>query len=282
MKKQVLFTVMFTVAIMLSFRADSFGQLLLNENFDYVAGTQIIANGWSQTGSVVTNPMLVSNGGLSYTGYLSSGVGNAASLITSGQDVNQTFTSQASGTLYAGFLVSVSASQTAGDYFIHFTQTGSSTIFKGRVFIKKDPSSSNFAFGISKSSTSTIAYTGYTYSLNTTYLVVLKYQFNSGTTQDDDVSLYINPPLNAPEPGTPTISYIDNTQGDATSLGIIGLRQGTASNSATLWADGIRIGQTWADIVGIAPVPTLSQWGLIFLGLALLGAGTLFIVRMKG
>jgi predicted metal-binding membrane protein len=29
-------------------------------------------------------------------------------------------------------------------------------------------------------------------------------------------------------------------------------------------------------------VPTLSEWGLIFLGLALLAAGTFYITRMKG
>jgi hypothetical protein len=31
-----------------------------------------------------------------------------------------------------------------------------------------------------------------------------------------------------------------------------------------------------------APIPTLGQWGLIFLGLALLGLGTVYILKMRG
>lgn len=258
-------------------------QLLFNENFDYVAGSPLLDNGWALTNSTL-NPILVTSSGLTYAGYQSSGIGNAAGMVSTGQDVRKDFTEQSTGTLYAGFLVNVSAAQANGDYFLHFIQPpGGSNVFKGRVWIKKDPSSSNFAFGITKSSTTSaqIAYTGYNYALNTTYLVVLKYKFNSGT-YNDDVALFIDPVIGAPEPGTPAVSYIDNTQADAASLGFIALRQGSATNAPTLQVDGIRIGQTWDDVTGaIAVVPTLSEWGLILLGMALLGIGSIYILRGK-
>jgi hypothetical protein len=283
MKKTVLSTLILSMAILLFFRADGFGQLLLNEDFDYVAGTPLTSNTWLQTGAIVTNPILVSNGGLSYTGYQSSGIGNAATLVTNGQDVNKAFTQQTAGTVYAGFLVSVNSAQVPGDYFFHLVQAPiTSNIFKGRIWVKKDAASNNIAFGISKSSTAaaTIAYTGFTYSLNTTYLIVLKYTFNAGAT-NDDVSIFINPVPGAAEPA-PTLSYIDNTQPDATNLGVVALRQGTAANAPNATVDGIRIGQTWSDVTAAAVmVPTLSEWGLILLGLALLGFGTLYILKPR-
>ncbi|MFZ4521560.1 MAG: T9SS type A sorting domain-containing protein [Bacteroidales bacterium] len=269
MKKNMFLTFLVAVAITLGFQGKSIGQVLLNENFDYVAGTQLIANGWDQTGTTATNPILISATGLTYAGYLSSGIGNAADMATSGQDVNNSFTTQSAGSVYAGFLVSVSSAQTTGDYFIHFAESPITlNSFKGRVFVKKDASSSSIAFGISKSST-TVAYTGFTYALNTTYLVVLKYQFSAATTTDDNVSIYINPVIGAAEPGTPTVSYIDNTQTDANNIGLIALRQGTSSSAAALQVDGIRVGLTWADVVanGAVAPPTVQAHDISFSGI---------------
>lgn len=282
MKKNLLFSVAAAAALTFSAATSGYAQLLLNENFDYVSGTQLVNNGWALVNSTV-NPILVSNGGLTFAGYKSSNIGNAASLVTTGQDVNQAFAAQSTGSIYAGFLVNVSASQGPGDYFFHLTQPPyTSTTFRGRVWIKKDPTGTNFAFGLSKASTSaaTITYTPYNYSLNTTYLVVLKYEFIAGAA-NDNVTLFVSPTLGATEP-SPTLTYIDVTQTDASSLGFVALRQGTAANAPTLQIDGIRIGQTWADVTALAVmVPTLSEWGLIILGLALLGAGTFFIMRPK-
>lgn len=282
MKKNLLISVAAAAALTFSASTSGYSQLLLNENFDYVSGTQLINNGWALVNSTV-NPILVSNGGLSYTGYKSGNIGNAANLVTTGQDVNQAFAPQSAGAIYAGFLVNVTAAQGPGDYFFHLTQPPyTSTTFRGRVWIKKDPTGTNFAFGLSKASTSaaTIAYTPYNYTLNTTYLVVLKYEFIAGTA-NDNVTLYINPTLGAPEP-SPTLTCIDISQLDASSLGFVALRQGTSINAPTLKIDGIRIGQTWNDVTALLIlIPTLSEWGLILLGLALLGAGTFYILRSK-
>ncbi|HNY01164.1 MAG TPA: IPTL-CTERM sorting domain-containing protein [Bacteroidales bacterium] len=281
MKKHFLLKAFLVLSLALAVSAGSYGQLL-NENFDYVTGTQLLTNGWLLTNST-TNPLMVTAGSLSYAGYPSSGIGNGVNMVSSGQDANRTFTPQTTGPVYVGFLVNVSASQATGDYFLHFLQGGSTTILKGRVWIKKDPSSSAFAFGLSKQLTTVagVVYTPYSYALNTTYLLVMKYQLNSGTA-DDVVSLYINPPTAAAEPAAPALICSDiATPTDPVNLGAIGLRQGTASAAPTLRIDGIRVGTTWAEIVGAVPVPTLSEWGLILLGLALVGMGTVHILRRK-
>src|ERR1035437_6860016 len=140
------------------------GQPLLNENFDYTAGQLLTNNGWTAHSGSGTNAIAVTASSISYTGYLSSGIGNEVTMNTSGEDDNKVFTSTNTGNLYGSFIVNVTTVTATGDYFAHFGATAgpSVTIFGGRVWVKKDPSSANFAFGLSKSSTAAnISYTGF-------------------------------------------------------------------------------------------------------------------------
>lgn len=220
---------------------------VLVENFTYPAGSLLTVNGWSAHSGAGTNSIAVSASGLTYPGYASSGFGNAASLTTSGEDVNRPLAGTInSGSVYASALINVSASQVTGDYFFHLYQ--GSTTFYCRLFVRKDAASNNYAIGIAKSS-GTATYTATSdFVPGTTYLVVVKYTFNAGSTTDDTVGLFINPVVGAAEP-SPTL-VPDNTPADSTGLGGIALRQGTAANAATVQVDGIRVGRTWASVTG--------------------------------
>lgn len=219
--------------------------VLLTEDFNYTAGTLLTANGWTaHSGSGISPQTVVTPSPLlTYSGY-SGGSGNAVSMTTSGEDDNKTFTGVTSGSVYCAFLVYVTASQTAGDYFLHF-QTGTSA-FGGRVSIKKDSASSSFAFGLARGSGTAATYTSFSYSLNTTYLVVVKYTFNTGTTTDDTASLFINPTLGGSEP-SPTMANVTDSGPDMSTITAIGLRQGTAANMPTVKVDGIRVATTWSE-----------------------------------
>jgi len=220
------------------------------ENFDYTASTLLSANCWN-VHSTGANPITVATSSISYPGYLSSGIGNEITLVTgTGEDVNRTFTAQTSGVLYASFLVNVSSATTTGDYFFHIGQSVIGTSFKGRIFVKKD-ALNNIAFGIAQSTTSA-NYTAFSYALNTTYLVVLKYSIVSGTA-NDIASIYINPALNAAEPVSGWITNTDAAGTDLTEVGTVALRQGGATSDPALKLDGIRVSNTWADIVGALP-----------------------------
>ena len=234
------FMAAFVALLLLS--GQSWGQLL-NENFSYTSATLLTANGWVAHSGGGTNAITVASDSLiSYPGYLSSGTGFQVKLTTNGEDDNKAFTSKNSGNLYGGFRVNATWAQTTGDYFAHFGATAgaSNTTFAGRIWIKKEGPSSKFAFGISKSSTATnISYTGFNYSLNTTYLVVVKYSFVAGAT-NDVATLYINPTLNAVEPSA-TISTLttDNAIADPTALTSFCLRHGHATAAPLLKLDGI-------------------------------------------
>ncbi len=174
-------------------------------------------------------------------------------LTTSGEDTNKSFRPQTSGSIYAGALINVSASQATGDYFFHLFQ--SSSLLYARVFVKKDPTTTNYFIGIAKSN-GTVTYTATSaFTPGTTHLVIVKYTFNSGTATDDTVSLFIDPTLGGAEP-TPSLSAVlDGTVTDATSLIAVGLRQGSASAAPSVQVDNIRVAKLWAGLTGIyAPI----------------------------
>ena len=57
------------------------------EDFDFTAGELLTDNGWVAHSGAGTNPITVTNPGLTYTSYPSSGIGNAALLDNTGEDV---------------------------------------------------------------------------------------------------------------------------------------------------------------------------------------------------
>ncbi len=181
------------------------------------------------------------------SGILSSGTGNATSASGNGEDVNKAFTSLSSGSVYYSFMVNANPTTTTGDYSVHFCQSSGSSAagFFGRFFIQKD-ATTNLRFGLSKAlATASASFTGYSYAMNTTYLIVVKYTFNTGTTTDDGVYMWVNPTPGTTEP-TPTISIPTEASNDATGLAAIAIRQWNAGTLARF--DGIRVGTTWASV----------------------------------
>jgi hypothetical protein len=233
----------------LSMEASS-APLLIEENFSYASGTLLTANGWtSHSGN--TNFIPVTESGLTYPDYPSSGIGNAASLLTTGEDVNRTFTPQTSGSVYYAFLVNVSTAQATGDYFTHFGTNAWSTIFPGRVFCRS--ASGGVNFGVSRAGTgASVIWSSNVYALNATHLVVLKYTFVAGPA-NDLVDLFVNP-ASCPDEPLPTVSAEVETPGEPVNgIGGVGLRQGTATQAPTLWIDGLRVGTVWADVACSPP-----------------------------
>jgi len=229
-------------------------QLLLEENFDYTAGTLLTENGWINH-SGTTNFIQVNPGSLAYPGYLSSNIGNSAKLLNNGEDVDKAWTdSVVTGSVYASFLVNVEAAST-GEYFFHFgNKAFSPSYYRARVYVKQ-AANGNLAFGLSKNIISTVpaVYSDSVYNLNTTYLVVVKYEFVDGA-DNDIVKLWINPAAAATEP-TPTLIHTDVSAGsDIPSIGRIALRQGVIAASATLVIDGIRVSTSWSAIFN-SPCP---------------------------
>lgn len=222
---------------------------LLVEDFTYPVGSLLTLNNWVAHSGAGSNSIATVSPGLSVTGYPSSGVGNAAGMTTTGEDVNRGFVPVTSGPVYAGFMVRLTEASTdaAGGYFFHLGPDPVGTTFRGRVFAKKD-ASNNVAFGISKALTAAadVQYTPFSYALNTTYLLVVKYTIVDGPT-NDTVQLFVLSTAPGTEP-SPTLTATDTSQTDV-AIGTASLRQGATATAPTLSIDGIRIGTSWASIM---------------------------------
>jgi hypothetical protein len=240
------------IAASLSFA--SFGQLL-TEDFTYTAGQLLSANGWTAYSGAGTNALTVTAPGLTYTGHPGSGVGNAVTMTNTGEDANRTLSSAVTtGNAYMSFMVNISAVQT-GDYFIGLFQ--STSIFPLRVYVKSD-GAGGFNFGVSKGS-STVSYETTSRTLGTTYFVAVKYTFNSATTTDDVVDLWVNPALGSTET-TATIAGVTGAATDATTIGAVMIRQGGSASASSQQVDALLAGITWASVTAgtAGPTPTFS------------------------
>jgi hypothetical protein len=190
--------------------------------------------------------------GLSFSGYSSSGVGNAAELVSTGQDVYKDFTPIADGSVYLSFMMKVDSART-GDYFIALSPSAGQTNYFGRVHLKS--SGSGFLIGLSKSSETTggAVYGTTVLALGKTYVVVVRYDFVTGTTTDDILKVYVlGTSLPATEPTVGEIAAYTNSITDAADLGFVTLRQGGTATAPRLTIDGIRIQTQWPVATGVA------------------------------
>ncbi|CAN5729381.1 hypothetical protein BH11BAC4_BH11BAC4_13090 [soil metagenome] len=221
---------------------------LLTENFSYTAATALTSNGWVAHSSGI-NPIQITTPGLTYAGHPGSGVGNAITLSTNGEDDSKTFTAVTTGTVYASCLVNLSAAQATGDYFLGLLT--SSTTFPLRVYAKS--TAGGFFFGLAKGSGAAV-YETTVRTTGTTYLLAMSYKYNASTL-DDVVNLWVNPALGGTEPAA-TIPNVNGAIADAATIGSFYVRQGNASNAPTPQIDAILVATTWALVTpgGIAPV----------------------------
>jgi endonuclease I len=235
-----------------------FSTVLLTDDFTGTVGTLLTANGWTAHSGAGSTPMSIASPGLTYTGYAGSGIGNATSASATGEDVNKSFTAVNSGSVYYSFLVNTTMTTTTAGYAMHFMQN--STTFHGRFWMRLV--SGNINFGLAKT-TAAATWDPTNYATGTTYHIVLKYTFNTGSSTDDAVYMFVNPTLGGAEP-TPTIAITNDTATDATSISMVGIRQYAVGANSRF--DGIIVGTAWEDVAGaaMATEPTAQPTSLAF------------------
>lgn len=236
-------------------------QVLLTEDFNYTVGTQLNTQGWIIQSGAGTNPISTINPGLAYPGYTGAGINNSVFLNTSGEDIYKRLSDSTDATnVYASFLLNITsafAEPSAGDYFVHFTQNG--TNFRCKLFARRN-ASNKISFNLTISGAGSVGtWTNYDYDLNTTYLVVMKYEFQPNA-NDDIVKLWINPVISTTEP-TPTLTHNNTGETDATMIARFALRQGSSTNCPSSMIDGIRVARTWGELFPTVAIDWANlQW----------------------
>ena len=242
MKIKFIVSVLFALVFSINLNA----QLIFVENFDYPVGDSVQMHGWVTHSSYGLQPVVVSPG-LTYTGYPSSGIGNACLLDTNMfEDVSKNFPEKTSGSVYSAFMVKIQYATTTGDYFYHIGPTTLGFTYRCRVFVRDD-GSGNVQFGLRKGSSGTIQYDTTTYNYGTTYLLIAKYTFNSSSSDDVCAMYVISGAVPSTEPTTPDLTSSDGS--DLSDAGTVAMRNGSASSRPSLIIDGIRISTNWAGIV---------------------------------
>lgn len=252
MKKLLIF-----FAILLTVTINS-QTLKLDENFEYGASNDtslvtITANWVRHSGAMGPAYSATS---LTYAGYPSSGIGGAVTFLngSSGNndgDIHRLYAAfDATQVIYASFLIELSSAMANADYFFHLGPSPIGTTFRGRVFARAN--APGWSLGLSKSS-ETRTDDNTVLNFNQTYLVVLKYSFNTTAADDDQVTLYLyESGVPVTEPGTPLVTIGPlgtGTGSDPLNIGAVAIRQG--GNTPTAKIDGIRITNSWNDIVPV-------------------------------
>lgn len=259
MKK--LFTFLFALA---AFNLSTHAELKFHESFNRTVEKDLRSGDFTEnniptdmdnwyTYSGTSGYIQVVAGNLTFDGYASEGVGNSVKLLSGFIADDLRLFSPVSNTagkkVYAGALINVSElkESTSYDYFLALGNTTLGNDF-ARLYVKsvKDAEGNyvGFQMGITKNNeTSFISWADGTFSTNTTYLVVLEYEFVSGE-KNDIARLYINPTS-----ATTTASAVSNvtTQLDAANIQSFKLRQGSNTPAGVI-VDEIKVTTTWAEL----------------------------------
>ncbi|MDG1252774.1 MAG: hypothetical protein P8N56_03770, partial [Schleiferiaceae bacterium] len=263
-------TYMFFVLSLLSLTA--FGQnVILEENFNYTAGAQLQSNGWYGHSAASTNPISVDSStsglSLSQTGYLGNGIGPSALVFNTGADENKPFASSIdTNSVYTYFLLKVTDPVSTSGYFFHYVQynsptsptyTSVSTAYRARTFVipGSNPSSQYKLALTFNASSNGGADTTANLNIGETYLVVVKYSFVSGAS-NDEVSLFLFEDGDniSSEPSTPTIGPLTGTAADLSIAQGVALRQ--FSSAQRIVVDGLYSADGW---LAQPPCPASQQ-----------------------
>jgi fibronectin type 3 domain-containing protein len=209
------------------------------EPFNYSTitnGSPSTASGFSGTWNCGVAPSIVA--GMTYTGLP---VANSALSSTSGRQSVNFLGSLSSGTEYVSFLFTQVGNNGGNKCGVYFPNGGTGLYF-GYGFA---PGGTSGALGLGTMNTvgtgvqGTVATLGssFTGTYGTTYLVVMKIDFNTSGA-NDTVTVYINPTANSPTPGV-AATYTNSSFDVGTITGI-----------------GLNRGSTYGSVVGYNPPST--------------------------
>jgi len=177
------------------------------------------------------------------------------------------------GSFFYSFIFSITdltGLSTTGASVVGFNNSGGSqnttpVVVAARLVLKTNTAAGGYLIGLNKGSgtTADFVFDSTGYNLSDTVFVVARYKFNTASTTDDEVRLWINPSsgtFGGAEPSTSTLTNTTTTEADITSAVIASvLFINNASGPATMIVDEFRVGTNWAEVTADANVGTLVK-----------------------
>ena len=293
----------FTILIAGSLGLSASAQRLFTEDFNYALGQLTDNNGganvsmgtWLQFSGTAFDIMNVA-GSLSYPNYFTSPTPSSGKIVlqsspTSAEDVLRNFTTQAAAsnaTVYTSILLNITDTSSlagltitpsaAGEYFMTYLPSASTTSFFARLHVRKGSANNSFNLGIAMTSSGTtpVQWIATNFPINTTHLVTYAYTFVTGAA-NDVAKLWVNAPYSATEPAAMVSSTMIGTE--AVDVGRVVIRQATL-NTPNCEIDGIKVSLNWADAT--LPVNLTSFNASLNAGKANVSWGAATEVNVKG
>ena len=239
-------------------------QVVASDDFNYTGA--LTANGWAAH-SGAGNKVVMANGSVAI---LDQSGG-------SGEDVNLPFTAFGPGdTIYASFDLLLPSGNPvnpdgSGLYLAHFKDSGFA--FRARTGVLSPAGGGDFVLAINGDNSNLGAGASWPtdLSFDTSYKVVISWNAATG-----EATLWLDPMV----VGDPSIAHTGANTGDL--IEAFALRQSNDYTGFNHIANVV-VGNSFDDVLPPPPpvVPTVSEWGLIVMGLLFLIAGTIVLRRMS-
>jgi hypothetical protein len=240
--------------------------LLFSEAFDYTAANTLANVGninpssglaWSPGNSGMT----IGSGNVTYPGLQDLGGNELLMAWGSACSATNTFAAVNSGQVYYSFLLNITTGSGANSYLTALNPGGTAPGGSGDALNIYIDGANSQALRMRTAGASEFSATlAPKLSLNTTYLVVLEYDFSTTT-----ANLWLNP---VPGDVQPVANETILGTGTVSSIANVGFKSQSTTGGFTI--DNILIGTTWGDVTPAAvPEPsTIALAGLGLLGLA--------------
>lgn len=278
MKRDLLNRTLFVLIAFFACSLTTQAQLLM-ENFNYDVGNLYGKGEWLQYGNYSDSPdntVKIIDSSLTYQGYQDNPAGYAVELNNAelSQSVFKKFANGEeginSGSIYYSALLQVKSAEAKANFimaFIRSTYSGDVVDKKTRTevakfFVQAGSAEGKFKLGVDRSMLNPTMTTE-EFDLNTTYLVIVKYEVKEGD-NNDEISLYVNPTDSKQEPTEANALYNGTSGGDIgdNRIHAIELRQGATSSKAAphVIIDEIRVATSYAELFqSTPPTPPLKN-----------------------
>lgn len=245
------------------------------EPFNYSSlpsGAASTASGFAGNWTCGSAPTIISS--LTYTGLPTA---NSALSSTGGRQFENFSTPLSSGTKWISFLFSQAGNNGGNACGVYFPNGGTGLFFG---FGLAPFSGTQGGLGLGSMTTTGTSVTSavnlassFLGTYGTTYLVVLKIDFNTSGV-NDTVTVYLNPTANSASPGV-AATYTVSTFDVGTIAGIGFQNQG---GGFAIKADEIRVGDSYADVSGIPANPVPPAITAVSPGTGLTNGGTVVTI----
>ena len=240
------------LSILTLITASSFGQNIFKDNLStYNTGVQLSGQGtWTNNssngglgacaGAICSNANVLNQ----TVNYLNYGTSSKSFQLLQGTDGCGTlFPAVTTGDIYVAFILNISSTVTSpNDFFRVCSGSAFNTSFR---LYAKDAGGATFTLGFAKGANATI-YGSALFNNNQDHLVVLKYSQFSGS-NDDILSLFVDPVFLNGEPATPTLMTAAGTD-QSGNIDRLAFRQGT-TNTPTGWVGVVSVSKSWNTLV---------------------------------